>query len=57
MAEFKFSDAMAMRDKPDKPKLKLVGTDGNAFAIMGKAHQALRHAGRFGYRLASQNLI
>lgn len=30
----------------EKPKLKLLGTDGNAFAIMGKAHEALRRAGR-----------
>ena len=29
-----------------KPHLKLVGTDGNAFAIMGAAARALRKAGR-----------
>jgi hypothetical protein len=28
-----------------KPKLKLVGTDGNGFAILAKAKQALRKAG------------
>jgi len=33
---------------PPKPKLKLVGRDGNAFAIMGAAHEALRKAGRAG---------
>ena len=31
---------------PDvKPVVKLIGGDGNAFAIMGKVHQALRRAG------------
>jgi hypothetical protein len=29
----------------DKPPLKLTGMDGNAFAILGRAHQALRKAG------------
>ena len=29
-----------------KPVLQLVGTDGNAFAIMGKVARALRQAGR-----------
>lgn len=28
-----------------KPKVKLVGTDGNAFAILGKCIRALRQAG------------
>lgn len=28
-----------------KPKCKLVGTDGNVFAIMGKTQKALRAAG------------
>lgn len=30
----------------EKPKVKLVGTDGNAFAIMGKVSQALKRAGQ-----------
>ena len=31
---------------PDvKPEVKLVGEDGNAFAVMGKAKNALRKAG------------
>jgi hypothetical protein len=32
--------------KADRPVLVLVGTDGNAFAILGKARRALRLAGR-----------
>lgn len=28
-----------------KPKLKLIGQDGNAFAILGKARRAAREAG------------
>ena len=28
-----------------KPKCKLVGTDGNIFALMGRASQALKRAG------------
>lgn len=28
--------------KSFKPKLKLVGTDGNAFSLVGKAHQCYR---------------
>jgi len=28
-----------------KPALKLIGTDGNAFAILGKAFRAAREAG------------
>jgi hypothetical protein len=31
--------------KSDRPKLRLVGKDGNAFAILGRAHQAARRAG------------
>jgi hypothetical protein len=31
--------------KYPKIKVKLVGTDGNAFALMGKVSQALRKAG------------
>jgi hypothetical protein len=30
----------------EKPVVQLVGTDGNAFAIMGKVARALRQAGR-----------
>ena len=29
----------------DKPRLKLVGTDGNAFAILGAAQRVARKAG------------
>ena len=29
----------------EKPKVKLVGEDGNAFAIMGRVQQALKQAG------------
>lgn len=29
----------------NKPKVKLVGEDGNAFAIIGKVQEALRRAG------------
>jgi len=32
--------------EPTKPKLKLVGEDGNAFAILARAKRALRGAGR-----------
>jgi hypothetical protein len=28
----------------DKPRVKLVGTDGNIFAILGRCKQALRDA-------------
>ena len=28
-----------------KPKLKLVGADGNAFALLGLAHRAAKKAG------------
>ena len=30
----------------DRPMLVLVGTDGNAFSILGKARRVLRDAGR-----------
>jgi hypothetical protein len=30
----------------EKPVVQLVGTDGNAFAIMGKVARALRQAGK-----------
>ncbi len=39
-----------MNDKPDgapdrKPRVRLVGEDGNAFAILGRVRRALREAG------------
>jgi len=30
----------------DKPRVKLVGTDGNIFAILGRCKQALKDAGQ-----------
>ena len=30
----------------DKPHVKLVGTDGNIFAVVGRCKQALEHAGQ-----------
>lgn len=33
-------------DEDQKPIVKLVGTDGNAFAIMGKVARALGQAGK-----------
>jgi len=35
-----------MTTESDKPIVKLVGTDGNAFAIMGRVARALRAAGK-----------
>jgi len=29
----------------ERPKLRLVGEDGNAFAILGRAHRAARRSG------------
>jgi hypothetical protein len=34
-----------MRAPTTKPKVRLVGEDGNAFAIMGRVRRALREAG------------
>ena len=34
-----------MKEPLNKPAVKLVGEDGNAFAIMGRVKKALRHAG------------
>ena len=34
-----------MRAPPLKPTVKLIGQDGNAFAIMGNVKQALKRAG------------
>ncbi len=36
---------LAALPKANRPKLKLVGRDGNAFAIMGAGQDALRKAG------------
>ncbi len=33
-------------EEDEKPVVQLVGTDGNAFAIMGKVARALREAGK-----------
>ena len=30
----------------DKPRVKLVGTDGNIFAVVGRCKQALKDAGQ-----------
>jgi len=30
----------------DKPRVKLVGTDGNIFAILGRCKQALKEVGQ-----------
>jgi len=32
-------------DETDKPKVKMIGEDGNVFAIMGKVCKALKRAG------------
>ncbi|MEJ2658842.1 MAG: hypothetical protein P8012_16920 [Desulfobacterales bacterium] len=34
-----------MKVPPTKPTVKLIGQDGNAFAIMGSVKQALKRAG------------
>jgi len=34
-----------MKEPLTKPTVKLIGQDGNAFAIMGRVKKALRHAG------------
>ena len=34
-----------MKGPETKPTVKLVGEDGNAFSIMGRVKQALKHAG------------
>jgi hypothetical protein len=38
-------DCPSVPKVPRKPKLKLVGEDGNAYVILGRAHQALKEAG------------
>ncbi len=35
-----------MSDSKSKPKVRLVGEDGNAFAILGRVSKALRQAGQ-----------
>ncbi len=35
-----------METKETKPKVKLTGEDGNAFAILGRVTKALRQAGQ-----------
>lgn len=35
-----------MNGNTEKPKVKLVGEDGNAFAILGRVTKALRQAGQ-----------
>ncbi|MCG3205746.1 MAG: hypothetical protein KCHDKBKB_02469 [Elusimicrobia bacterium] len=35
-----------MSDNKPKPKFRLVGEDGNAFAILGRVSKALRQAGQ-----------
>jgi hypothetical protein len=34
-----------MKPPTNKPKVKLIGEDGNAFAILGRVSKALRNAG------------
>jgi hypothetical protein len=34
------------QERDQKPIVRLIGTDGNAFAIMGKVARALRQAGK-----------
>ena len=34
-----------MKAPPSKPTVKLIGQDGNSFAIMGNVKQALKRAG------------
>lgn len=36
----------AKQELDQKPVVRLIGTDGNAFAIMGKVARALRQAGK-----------
>ena len=35
-----------MNGNTEKPKVRLVGEDGNAFAILGRVSKALRQAGQ-----------
>ena len=34
-----------MKEPSSKPTVKLIGQDGNAFAVMGRVKQALKRAG------------
>ena len=36
---------MMEKEQPQKPTVKLIGEDGNAFFILGKVQQALKRAG------------
>jgi hypothetical protein len=38
-------EAREMKEPISKPVVKLIGQDGNAFAIMGRIKQALRRSG------------
>jgi hypothetical protein len=38
-------EAFKMKEPVTKPTVKLIGEDGNAFAIMGRVKQALKRAG------------
>lgn len=35
-----------VQDTNEKPKVKLVGTDGNVFAVIGRGARALKQAGQ-----------
>jgi len=41
-----------MNEQREKPTLQLVGTDGNAFSILGKAMKAAKRAGWSKERIA-----
>ena len=41
MTEFK-----KLLNRPKKPKMQLIGQDGNIFAIMGRASRLLKNAGQ-----------
>lgn len=44
---------MATPKEPKRPKLKLTGTDGNVFSVLGAARRALRKAGYTEEQLAA----
>jgi len=39
-------DAEEKEETPGKPQLRMVGTDGNVFAIIGRVGQCLKQHGR-----------
>lgn len=43
---------MADKKKNDKPPIKLVGTDGNAFAVIGLCRRAAKDAGWSGEQIS-----